>query len=103
MFTHLVILKKEPFFLYADNEKEALKVCDKFKDDVAGVVSGKNIIVKHPRLEMTLEQKETLQIEAPKEEPIKDIYDDIGGIEASEEIEKELSDELERLTQPQVD
>lgn len=100
MFKNVIILKKEPWFLYADDEKDALKVCDKFKDDVAGVVSGKDLIVKHPRLAMTLEQSETLQIEAPKEpeadkpEP-QELEPEI--ILAMEESIKELDDEFDKL------
>jgi hypothetical protein len=100
MFTHIVILKVHPWFLYADNEKEAMKICAKFQDDIAGVVSGKSLIVKHPRLEMTLEQSEVHQLEAPKEE---NVYEEMAGIEACEDIEKELQDELERHLPTQVD
>lgn len=102
MFKNLVILKKSPWFLYADNEKDALQVCNKFKDDVVGVVSGKDLIVKHPRFAMTLEQTETLQIEAPKKdnkevvEPTELEPQIVLDMEASI---KELDDEFDKLTE----
>lgn len=37
-FTHLVTLKRKPWFIYAQNEEDALTICKRYETDVVGVV-----------------------------------------------------------------
>lgn len=94
MFSHLVMLKKAPWFLYCESEAIALKTCESFPNEVSGIVVAESLMVKQPRLVNTLEQAETFQIEAPKEgEPVSaDLPLDVQ-IDA-EEILKEIQDEI---------
>lgn len=62
MFTHVVMLKCAPYFLYAENEKDALAICDKFKDDLVGIVIGENLFVKQPQVKFSFDQAVTHQI-----------------------------------------
>jgi hypothetical protein len=107
MFTHIVFLKVHPWYLYASNMADALKLCDKFHDDVIGVVEGKELIVKHPNKKMTLEQEQTLAVtyddtvlsqektEDSEVAVIEDVDQELNRIELSKEIEDDLSKELE--------
>ena len=65
MFTHLVLMKKSPFYIYSSNEKDALDAAEKVGELLIGIVQtdGKHLIVKVPRKAMTFDQKETKQIE----------------------------------------
>lgn len=98
MFTHLVILKKSPWFIYCQNEKDALKTCDSFQGEVSGIVVGKDLIVKQPRYVQTLEQAETLQIEHVEGEPEPDegsLEEQLAAIDIAKEITNEFTKELE--------
>ena len=98
MFKTLVILKVSPWYLYADSEKDALKICEQYKDDVSGLVTGENIIVKKPRMALTLEQEEVLPLPPPKttEETIVSLTDEQLEMDI-EEASKQLEEEFEKL------
>jgi hypothetical protein len=38
MFTHLITLKKSPWFVYSRTQEDALNICKKYGDNVVGVV-----------------------------------------------------------------
>lgn len=109
MFTHIVFLNVEPYFLYAANEKDALQLCDKFYDSVIGVVEGKDLIVKHPERKMSLVQDNILQVEYDKNSLSKekigdtqeniqdDIENELNKIEAAKELEDELTEQEPKI------
>lgn len=71
MFTHLVLLKKSPWFIYAANEADALSYCANFKDDIVGVaISNGGFEVKQPSIQIKLSRHQQAQIgcDQPKEE-----------------------------------
>lgn len=101
MFTHLVMLKKEPWFIYCEDEAGALAISSKFQGEVSGIVVGESLIVKQPRYVHTLSQEEILQItheveEKDEPEPAELPIDVELDIEQSlKEMTDELSKELE--------
>lgn len=103
MFTHLVMLKKEPWFLYCIDEKNALEVSDKFPGEVSGIVIAESLIVKQPRFKRTLEQEQTFQIshnpdvniEQPVVENNVSLQEEVDRIDLAKEMTDELTKELE--------
>lgn len=93
MFKVLVLLKVSPWFLYADNESDALKLCEQYKDDAAGIVTGENIIVKKPRMALTLEQEQVLQLPYERKMPEYNCDEqlEIDIAEAAKEIDDEFA------------
>lgn len=92
MFTHLVLLKRSPWFIYAVDEKDALTYVGRFKDDLVGVaISEGGFEVKQPRVEIKLTKHVVEQIELdPTKAPLP-IQDD----EEAQEAEKMIDEILE--------
>jgi hypothetical protein len=90
------MLKIQPWFLYSTSEEDAMQLCEKYGDNVSGVVVGKSFIVKHPEKRMTLQQREIKQITHQERideiEPAnKNECDDMEMIASLEEIDEEFN------------
>lgn len=95
MFTHLVLLKRSPYYIYAANVEDAMKYYDTFKDDFLGVcVAEGGLEVKTPKIEIRLTPVEIMQIEEKKiPDPVSAEEVEIA-VEAKEELAQELDKEL---------
>lgn len=64
MFTHLITLKRKPWFIYSKSQEDALNICKRYKDDVVGVVlAPQGLIMQEVQVEMTLKTPEVKLIE----------------------------------------
>ena len=96
MFTHLVLLKKSPWFIYCKDEKDALTYASSLTEHLVGIaISQGGFEVKQPRMELRLTQEVTQQIEL---DPTKNenFLDPTAKEELDAELEKELDSSLEQ-------
>lgn len=92
LFTHLLLIKTSPYFIYCSSEVDAIDTCKRFKrEDIIGVVQAEGgLIVLEPKQTIVLHPIEQKQIELDptKAEPFFD------GVEKEiEQIVKEIEDE----------
>lgn len=88
MFTHLISLKKAPWFIYAQGEDDALKICKRHKDLVVGVVSApEGLIMQEVKTEVRLVTPDIKLIEEIVESENRHLAEEILG-EMNEEDKK---------------
>jgi len=55
MFTHLITLKKAPWFIYSQDQEDALNICKKYGDNVVGVVlAPEGLVMQEVHMELSL-------------------------------------------------
>lgn len=94
MFSHLVILKEHPFYIYCTDENNAIGVAAIYNEKVVGIVEGKDLIVKQIKQQTTLYIPEIKQLELTSINENKEVFDE----EDVAEAKKEIEDELEQST-----
>lgn len=77
-FTHLVLLKRTPFYIYAGDEQDALKYCDNFKNDLLGIVvapGGLEVKVPQMRVKLTPAKTELIDLDPTEKDALVDDED----------------------------
>ena len=94
MFTHLVLLNKSPWFVYAADEIDALRYVGQFRDNCVGVaVSSGGFEVKQPisEIKLTQNKQELIDLDPTKsKEPEMDPKAAEQAVDAA--LEKSLDD-----------
>ena len=92
MFTHLIILKKRPWYIYAGSQQDALKVCKVYQKNVVGVVLAPDgLLMQEIEQTFNLKVPEVNLIEMEKEGQVG--LDPIEDEQIALEILKEKKDE----------
>lgn len=63
-FSHLVIVKRSPYYIHCVSEEDAISTGSQFKEDFVGVAvsDGRSLKVMVPKTTMTLTEKVTKEI-----------------------------------------
>lgn len=84
MFSHLVILKRAPWYVYAMDDQDALEICNKYDDDVRFVVGSSGSVTVY-------ELKKTTELVAPRSVEMIE-YEDHQQMELLEEPKEEVEE-----------
>ena len=64
MFTHLITLKRKPWFIYSQSQEDALNICARYGDNVVGVVlAPEGLIMQEVQRSLTLATPEVRLLE----------------------------------------
>jgi hypothetical protein len=89
MFTHLILLKRSPWFIYSPSEADALETASKFaQHDLVGVVVSKGLEVKRPIQKVVLEAIE------------QKLINDYSEVQNLDDVSKELDEALGAPDEP---
>jgi len=102
-YTHLVCLKRSPYYIYAESEEQAIEITTHYQqDEIVGVViaKGNELELKEVRVKTSLESFERKAL--PEMIEVEEgTFQEIPGEEVSEEdkellaeVDKEISKEL---------